>query len=270
MAGVTAAPRWTWSSVSGVRGSSRCRAWASAECTQPRASGGVGPMLESAAPWSSSATSSTGSTTTRRPLGAPSSRIGLVGLVGLYLLWLVIGYLRVSQVGIAERRSADTLLALPRSTEGALAPRAGCRTAPVDGLQYPAGARFCTHCERDLSLDCANCGATIRAADESCYRCGTRTGAADPLPPADRLRPVGPTTGSTDDDDRPHPHHPRAGRPACHSGSRAGRHPGRPRPWVRGRHCHGRRPVVGPDPARAGGLRSEVVRQQAEAGITVQ
>jgi len=52
----------------------------------------------------------------------------------------------------------------------------------VDGLQYPAGARFCTVCERDLSLDCTNCGATLRAGDASCYRCGTRTGAADLSP----------------------------------------------------------------------------------------
>jgi hypothetical protein len=45
----------------------------------------------------------------------------------------------------------------------------------VDGLQYPPGARFCTQCEADLALSCANCGTTIRAADESCYRCGTRS-----------------------------------------------------------------------------------------------
>jgi hypothetical protein len=103
----------------------------------------------------------------------------LVGLLGLYLLWLVIGYLRVSQVGIADRRSAGQVATLPRSAEGALAAPRGLPYCAVDGLQYPVGARFCTVCERDLSLDCTNCGATLRAGDASCYRCGTRTGAAD-------------------------------------------------------------------------------------------
>ena len=108
--------------------------------------------------------------------------IVLAGIIGLYLLWLVIGYLRVSQVGITERRSGEQAAALPRSAEGALAPPRGLPYCPVDGLQYPAGARFCTVCERDLSLDCTNCGATLRAGDASCYRCGTRTGAADLSP----------------------------------------------------------------------------------------
>jgi hypothetical protein len=104
----------------------------------------------------------------------------VIGLLGLYVLWLVVGYLRVSQVGIAERRSGIQAAALPRSADGALeAPPRGLPYCAVDGLQYPAGARFCTICERDLSLDCTNCGATLRAGDASCYRCGTRTGAAD-------------------------------------------------------------------------------------------
>ena len=113
------------------------------------------------------------------------NRLGLffplvvAGLLGLYLLWLVIGYLRVSQVGIAERRSGEQVAALPRSAEGVLAAPRGLPYCAVDGLQYPAGARFCTVCERDLSLDCTNCGATLSAGDASCYRCGTRTGAAD-------------------------------------------------------------------------------------------
>ena len=102
----------------------------------------------------------------------------LLGLLGLYLLWLFIGYLRVSQVGVAERRSGDEAIALPRSADGALSTPRGLPYCPVDGLQYPAGARFCTVCERDLALDCTNCGATLRAGDASCYRCGTRTGAA--------------------------------------------------------------------------------------------
>lgn len=103
----------------------------------------------------------------------------VIGLLGLYVLWLVVGYLRVSQVGIAERRSGVQAATLPRSADGALEAARGLPYCAVDGLQYPAGARFCTVCERDLSLDCTNCGATLRAGDASCYRCGTRTGAAD-------------------------------------------------------------------------------------------
>jgi hypothetical protein len=111
----------------------------------------------------------------------------LVGLVGLYLLSLVIGYLRVSQVGLADGQ-AGQVVALPAPADDpeatpaiGEAPR-GVPYCAVDGLQYPAGARFCTHCERDLSLDCINCGATLTAGDASCYRCGTRTGAVDALP----------------------------------------------------------------------------------------
>ena len=101
----------------------------------------------------------------------------LLGLLGLYLLWLLIGYLRVSQVGIAERDAVQPVVALPPGGEAADHPR-GVPYCAFDQLQYPAGARFCTSCERDLSLDCINCGATLSAGDASCYRCGTRTGVA--------------------------------------------------------------------------------------------
>ncbi len=104
----------------------------------------------------------------------------LLGALGLYVLWLVIGYLRVSQVGINDRPADQTVVALT-STAGAEAvdhPR-GVPYCHVDQLTYPAGARFCTSCERDLSVDCANCGATLAASSASCYRCGTRTGVAD-------------------------------------------------------------------------------------------
>jgi hypothetical protein len=98
----------------------------------------------------------------------------LLGLSALYVAWLVIGYLRVSQVSINAESVVQPTLRLPRSPDGAIEAPRGVPYCPVDGLQYPPGARFCTHCEADLAVSCANCGATIRAADESCYRCGTR------------------------------------------------------------------------------------------------
>jgi len=64
-------------------------------------------------------------------------------------------------------------LQLPRAEDGAIDVPRGVAYCPNNGLRYPAGARFCTQCEADLLVSCANCGATIRAADESCYRCGT-------------------------------------------------------------------------------------------------
>jgi hypothetical protein len=104
--------------------------------------------------------------------------VALVGLLGLYVLWLVIGYLRVSQVGIAERPAVQPVAALPSGADPTDHPR-GVPYCAFDELQYALGARFCTSCERDLSLDCTNCGATLSAGDASCYRCGTRTGVAD-------------------------------------------------------------------------------------------
>jgi hypothetical protein len=98
---------------------------------------------------------------------------GFIGLVGLYLLWVVIGYLRVSQVGVQAESTTLPALQLPRAQDGAIEVPRGVPYCPNDGLRYPAGARFCTQCEADLLVSCANCGATIRAADESCYRCGT-------------------------------------------------------------------------------------------------
>ena len=68
----------------------------------------------------------------------------MLGLLGLYLLWLVIGYLRVSQVGIADRPPAPAV-ALPGPSDTGDRPR-GVPYCPVDNLQFPAGARFCTTC----------------------------------------------------------------------------------------------------------------------------
>jgi hypothetical protein len=98
----------------------------------------------------------------------------LVGLAAIYVLWLIIGYLRVSQVGIEADSAPVTALPLPRAPDGAIEAPRGVPYCPVDGLQYPPGARFCTQDESDLLVRCANCETTIRAADESCYRCGTR------------------------------------------------------------------------------------------------
>ncbi len=98
----------------------------------------------------------------------------LVGLVGLYLLWLVVGYLRVSQVGMAtEGHASPSALPLPAAADGAMSRPRGVPYCPVDHLQFPAEARYCPRCEGDLSIDCANCGTTVQAADESCFHCGT-------------------------------------------------------------------------------------------------
>ena len=112
-------------------------------------------------------------------IGATLTPWILLGLLGLYVLWLVIGYLRVSQVGLADGHPPRRVLELPSSSEtAALELPRGVAYCSFDQLQYPLGATFCTACERDLLLDCANCGATLAASDASCYRCGTPTGAA--------------------------------------------------------------------------------------------
>ena len=111
--------------------------------------------------------------------------LAIFGLLGLYVLWLVIGYLRVSQVGLDEGHghAQRAVAALPTGADAPEHPR-GVPYCGFDGLQYPLGARFCTSCERDLLLDCTNCGATLSAGDSSCYRCGTRTGVAGNANPA--------------------------------------------------------------------------------------
>lgn len=101
----------------------------------------------------------------------------LLGLAGLYVLWLVVGYLRVSQVAIQQDGpGTQAIVAAAPGPQGAIiaAPR-GVPYCPVDGLQYPAGARFCVQDEAELLLACTTCGTVVRAADEACYRCGTRT-----------------------------------------------------------------------------------------------
>jgi hypothetical protein len=102
----------------------------------------------------------------------------LLGLAGLWVLWMIVGYLRVSQVGIEERANTGQVISLPEG-DATAAPR-GVPYCAFDRLAYPAGARFCTVCERDLTIDCANCGATLPASEASCYRCGTPTTPAEP------------------------------------------------------------------------------------------
>ena len=46
-----------------------------------------------------------------------------IGLVGLYVLWLVIGYLRVSQVGLGDSGGPREAVALPPASEGVERPR---------------------------------------------------------------------------------------------------------------------------------------------------
>lgn len=118
-------------------------------------------------------------------LGSTAFTLGpyaLVGLVGLYLLWLVVGYLRVSQASLHEGEATQELVPLPSGGDAADAPERprGVPYCAHDGLQYPLGATFCTVCERDLLLECSNCGATLSAADASCFRCGTPTGVKQP------------------------------------------------------------------------------------------
>ena len=113
--------------------------------------------------------------------GATLVPYALLGLTALFVLWMVVGYLRVSQVAIEQDGPGPrpvAILTAATEAQGAAdlattAPR-GVPYCPVDGLQYPPGARFCIQDEAELLLACANCGTTIRAADESCFRCGTR------------------------------------------------------------------------------------------------
>ena len=46
----------------------------------------------------------------------------LAGLVALYVLWLIVGYLRVSQVGLGEGQGPQPVVALPQAPEETEAP----------------------------------------------------------------------------------------------------------------------------------------------------
>jgi hypothetical protein len=104
----------------------------------------------------------------------------LIALVALYLASLVIGYLRVSQVGSEEEtHGAERAVRLIEGGSGTGPAPRGVPFCLADGIEYPVGARFCTACEADLVLDCRQCGARLGAADDACFRCGTPTGVGD-------------------------------------------------------------------------------------------
>ena len=75
----------------------------------------------------------------------------------------MVGYLRVSQVGL-EAHAQPVVPAAAGARSGRLPRPRGVPYCPFDGLMYPLGATFCAACERDLLLDCANCGATVAAS----------------------------------------------------------------------------------------------------------
>lgn len=109
----------------------------------------------------------------------------VAGAFGLYLLYLVVGYVRASQIGVSTESHATESLtgnAVPLLSPATGTPWAapasgfprGVPYCPTDQLAYAPGGQICPRCEGDLMVDCANCGTTIRAADPSCFHCGTR------------------------------------------------------------------------------------------------
>ena len=100
--------------------------------------------------------------------------LALVGLLMLYVAWLVIGYLRVSQVG----REEELLLAgraerVPRAPDGVVEVEPGIPYCENCALRYPPGALFCVRCEGELTVGCTTCGARLRPSDDICLRCKT-------------------------------------------------------------------------------------------------
>ena len=98
--------------------------------------------------------------------------LALVAGLGLFVVYLLIGYLRASQRGIEAEAVAGEVLP-PEAAASATLP-AGAPYCPVDGLVHPPGAAYCIRCEADLARDCATCGTAIRAVDAVCFSCGTR------------------------------------------------------------------------------------------------
>ena len=100
--------------------------------------------------------------------------LGLLGLVGLYAAYLVMGYLKSSQVGL-EAEAVVGEASLPAlASGGAPSTEPYC---PVDGLRHPAGSVFCARCEADLVRACPDCGTVNGAASTTCTSCGERLAA---------------------------------------------------------------------------------------------
>ena len=84
-------------------------------------------------------------------IGATLAPYALAGLLGLYVLWLVIGYLRVSQVGLEAHPQPVVPLPARERAAGALPAPAWRAVLPVRRPRCTrSGATFCTACERDL------------------------------------------------------------------------------------------------------------------------
>jgi hypothetical protein len=98
--------------------------------------------------------------------------LALVGALGLFVVYLLIGYLRASQRGIEAEAVAGEVV--PPEAAGSVALPAGAPYCPVDGLVHPPGAAYCARCEADLARDCQTCGTRIGAVDAMCFNCGAR------------------------------------------------------------------------------------------------
>ena len=66
----------------------------------------------------------------------------LLGLAGLYILWLIIGYLRVSQISVNEQSVVQPTLRLPRAPDGAIEAPRGVPFCPVRRAAVPARGPF--------------------------------------------------------------------------------------------------------------------------------
>lgn len=98
--------------------------------------------------------------------------LALVGALGLFVAWLLIGYLRASNVGIEAEAVGGEVV--PPEAAGTVALPAGAPYCPVDGLVHPPGAAYCVRCEADLARDCQTCGTRVGAGDALCFNCGAR------------------------------------------------------------------------------------------------
>ncbi len=100
--------------------------------------------------------------------------LALLGLLMLYAAWIVVGYLRVSQVGREEELLATGRAErVARAPDGVVEVEPGIPYCENCALRYPPGALFCVRCEGELTVGCTNCGARLRPTDDICLRCHT-------------------------------------------------------------------------------------------------